>query len=29
MIESKHPFTVGKDMDAMEIKDYALSWSHR
>lgn len=29
MIESKHPFTVGKDMDAMEMKDYALSWSHR
>ena len=29
MIESKRPFTVDKGMDAMEIKDYALSWSHR
>jgi homogentisate 1,2-dioxygenase len=29
MIESKCPFTVQRAMDAMEIKDYALSWSRR
>lgn|SRR5574341_174191 len=29
MIESKRPFTVMPEMDAVEIKDYALSWSHR
>lgn len=29
MIESKTPFTVRPEMDAMEIKDYALSWSPR
>ena len=29
MIESKRPFTVDEGMDAIEIKDYALSWSHR
>ena len=29
MIESKHPFTVEAEMDAMEMKDYALSWSQR
>jgi homogentisate 1,2-dioxygenase len=29
MIESKRPFTVDKGMEAIEIKDYALSWSHR
>ena len=29
MIESKRPFTVQKEMDAMEVKDYALSWSQR
>jgi homogentisate 1,2-dioxygenase len=29
MVESKHPFTVHNDMDAMEMKDYALSWSRR
>jgi homogentisate 1,2-dioxygenase len=29
MIESKHPFAVQKDMEAMEIKDYALSWSRQ
>jgi homogentisate 1,2-dioxygenase len=27
MIESKHPFQVDKHMDAMEMQDYALSWS--
>jgi homogentisate 1,2-dioxygenase len=29
MVESKRPFTVHKDMDTMEMKDYALSWSRR
>jgi homogentisate 1,2-dioxygenase len=29
MIESKRPFTVRPEMEAVEIKDYALSWSHR
>lgn len=29
MIESKHPFAVETAMEAMEIKDYALSWSQR
>jgi hypothetical protein len=29
MIESKRSFTVDKGMEAMEIKDYALSWSRR
>lgn len=29
MIESKAPFTVQPEMDAVEIKDYALSWSRR
>lgn len=29
MIESKTPFTVGPEMEAVEIKDYALSWSRR
>jgi homogentisate 1,2-dioxygenase len=29
MIESKHPFQVDKHMDAMEMQDYALSWSRR
>lgn len=29
MIESQRPFTVKKEMDALEITDYALSWSRR
>lgn len=29
MIESKRPFTVEQVMDAMELKDYALSWSRQ
>ena len=29
MIESKSPFTVKPEMEATEIKDYALSWSRR
>ena len=29
MVESKTPFTVRPDMEAMEIKDYALSWSRK
>lgn len=29
MIESKTPFAVGPEMDAVEIVDYALSWSRR
>lgn len=29
MIESKRPLTVRPEMDALEIKDYALSWSSR
>jgi homogentisate 1,2-dioxygenase len=29
MIESKTPFTVRSEMEALEIKDYALSWSPR
>jgi homogentisate 1,2-dioxygenase len=29
MIESKTPFTVRSEMEAVEIKDYALSWSRR
>ena len=29
MIESKRPFTVGPEVDAVEIKDYALSWRRR
>jgi homogentisate 1,2-dioxygenase len=29
MIESKTPFTVSPEMEAVEIKDYALSWSRR
>jgi homogentisate 1,2-dioxygenase len=29
MVESKHPFAVDRNMEAMEIKDYALSWSKR
>ena len=29
MIESKTPFTVRPEMESVEIKDYALSWSHR
>jgi homogentisate 1,2-dioxygenase len=29
MIESKTPFSVKPEMDALEIKDYALSWSRR
>jgi homogentisate 1,2-dioxygenase len=29
MIESRRPFAVQKKMDAMEMKDYALSWSRR
>lgn len=29
MIESKAPFTVRPDMEAIEIADYALSWSRR
>jgi homogentisate 1,2-dioxygenase len=29
MIESKAPFTVMPEMEAVEIKDYALSWSRR
>lgn len=28
MIESKTPFTVRPEMEAVELKDYALSWSH-
>jgi homogentisate 1,2-dioxygenase len=27
MIESKTPFTVSPEMEAVELKDYALSWS--
>jgi hypothetical protein len=27
MIESKTPFTVSMEMEAVELKDYALSWS--
>jgi homogentisate 1,2-dioxygenase len=27
MIESKRPFLVEKDMEALEIQDYAMSWS--
>lgn len=29
MLESKTPFTVRPEMGAVEIKDYALSWSRR
>jgi homogentisate 1,2-dioxygenase len=29
MIESKRPFTVNPEMEALEIPDYALSWSRR
>lgn len=29
MIESKAPFTVQPEMETVEIKDYALSWSRR
>ena len=29
MIESKRPFSVHERMDAMEMKEYALSWSRR
>jgi homogentisate 1,2-dioxygenase len=29
MIESKHPFTINPELEAMEVKDYALSWSRR
>jgi homogentisate 1,2-dioxygenase len=29
MVESKSPFTVKPEMEAMEIKDYAMSWSRR
>lgn len=29
MIESRRPFTVQNEMDAMELNDYALSWSRR
>ncbi len=29
MIESKTPFTVQPEMEPVEIKDYALSWSRR
>jgi homogentisate 1,2-dioxygenase len=29
MIESKTPFTVRPELEAIEIKDYALSWSQR
>ncbi len=29
MIESKAPFTVMPEIEAVEIKDYALSWSRR
>ena len=29
MVESKTPFTVKPEMEAVEIKDYALSWSRR
>ena len=29
MIESKSPFLVEQAMEAMEIKDYAMSWSRR
>lgn len=28
MIESRTPFTVRPEMEAVELKDYALSWSH-
>lgn len=29
MIESKAPFTVQAEMESVEVKDYALSWSRR
>jgi len=29
MIESKTPFTVKSEMDEIEMKDYAMSWSRR
>ncbi|MDF0643008.1 MAG: homogentisate 1,2-dioxygenase [Nitrospira sp.] len=29
MIESKTPFTVRPEMESVEVKDYALSWSRR
>ena len=29
MVESKTPFTVRPEMETVEIKDYALSWSRR
>ncbi|MDF0667403.1 MAG: homogentisate 1,2-dioxygenase [Nitrospira sp.] len=29
MVESKAPFTVRPEMEAVELKDYALSWSRR
>jgi homogentisate 1,2-dioxygenase len=29
MIESQTPFTVRPEMEAVELKDYALSWSRR
>jgi homogentisate 1,2-dioxygenase len=29
MIESKAPFTVRPEMDTVELKDYAMSWSRR
>jgi homogentisate 1,2-dioxygenase len=27
MIESRTPFTVKPEMDALELADYAMSWS--
>jgi homogentisate 1,2-dioxygenase len=29
MVESKSPLTVSPQLDALEVKDYALSWSRR
>ena len=29
MIESKRPFTVQNGIEAMEMKEYALSWGRR
>jgi hypothetical protein len=29
MIESKTPFRVRPEMEAVEIKDYAMSWSRQ
>jgi hypothetical protein len=29
MVESKTPFMVKQEMESVEIKDYAMSWSRQ